>query len=105
MVFFNRHILTELENWKNSNTRKPLILRGARQVGKTTIVKQFSENYTNSIFLNLEKSSDKLYFDTSDNIKNIVETIFLDKSLSLLASVIVWLFALFVVYLYVRQQK
>lgn len=34
---FKRHIIPQLIKWKNSGDRKPLILRGARQVGKTTL--------------------------------------------------------------------
>ena len=41
-----RKIMRNLIEWKNSKERKPLILRGARQVGKTYIIKQFGkENY------------------------------------------------------------
>ncbi len=41
-----RFITEKLISWKHSKDRKPLILRGARQVGKTYILKQFGkENY------------------------------------------------------------
>ena len=39
-----RFITEKLVEWKNSKDRKPLILKGARQVGKTYILKQFGEN-------------------------------------------------------------
>ena len=52
-----RTALQELENWKNSEYRKPLILRGARQVGKTTIVNNFGKSYDNYLYFNLEKLS------------------------------------------------
>ena len=39
-----RNIFTQLENWKNQKSRKPLILRGARQVGKTYILKKFGQS-------------------------------------------------------------
>jgi hypothetical protein len=42
---FNRLILHKLNAWKDSNERKPLILRGARQVGKTTAIEIFSKSY------------------------------------------------------------
>ena len=38
-----RKIMEKLIEWKNDKDRKPLILRGARQVGKTYIIKQFGE--------------------------------------------------------------
>jgi len=40
-----RFITKKLINWKNSRNRKPLLLRGARQVGKTWVVKNFGENH------------------------------------------------------------
>ena len=40
-----REKIKELEKWKNSKNRKPLIIRGARQVGKTWLMKEFGENY------------------------------------------------------------
>ena len=39
-----RFITDKLIKWKNSKDRKPLILKGARQVGKTYILKEFGEN-------------------------------------------------------------
>ena len=51
-----RHIFNELVQWKTSYNDKPLILRGARQVGKTTLVRSFGESYTHFIELNLEKA-------------------------------------------------
>ena len=39
-----RDKLKELEKWKTSKTRKPLLVRGARQVGKTWLMKEFGEN-------------------------------------------------------------
>lgn len=53
---FNRTIIKEIENWANKNQRKPLILRGARQVGKTIAVELFSKQFDQYIYLNLENS-------------------------------------------------
>ena len=39
-----RHIYNDLKTWKDSLNRKPLILLGVRQVGKTYILKQFGKN-------------------------------------------------------------
>lgn len=45
----------QLLQWKGSKGRKPLILRGARQVGKTTLLKMFAESeYENTLYLNFE---------------------------------------------------
>ena len=48
-----RKIYQSLLKWKNSSDRKPLILEGARQVGKTFILKEFGQNeYDNLIYIN-----------------------------------------------------
>lgn len=54
-----REIINDLLKWKQSNNRKPLIVHGARQVGKTYIIKQFAkENYDNLIYVNLETNKE-----------------------------------------------
>ncbi len=40
-----RYKIEELKKWKDKKDRKPLILRGARQVGKTWLMKEFGEKY------------------------------------------------------------
>ena len=47
---FNREIIKDLMHWKASEYRKPLVLRGARQVGKTTVVNQFAVNFSQYIY-------------------------------------------------------
>ena len=50
-----REILEDLINWKESKSRKPLIVHGARQIGKTYIIKEFGKNhYDNLIYVNFE---------------------------------------------------
>lgn len=52
----NRKIVRELEYWKENTPNKALLIKGARQVGKTTIVRQFAkENYKNFIEINFEQ--------------------------------------------------
>ena len=54
----NRDILRNLIAWKNSADRKPLILRGARQVGKTWVMKLFGEQeYQNVAYFNMNNDS------------------------------------------------
>lgn len=63
-----REIINDLIKWKESNNRKPLIIHGARQVGKTYIVKQFGkENYDNLIYVNFE-TNQELSSQISDSI-------------------------------------
>lgn len=56
-----RTILKRLLEWKKSRERKPLILQGARQVGKTFILKEFAdENFTDFHYFDLEKLHDEV---------------------------------------------
>lgn len=73
---FERHISSQLEVWKTKSNRKPLLLRGARQVGKTTLVNDFAQNYTYSIVLNLERPTHLRYFIDFSDAKTIVDALF-----------------------------
>ncbi len=54
-----RNIEQKLLAWKNKNRRKPLILRGARQVGKTYSLKKFGkEHFAGIVYIDLERHSD-----------------------------------------------
>lgn len=79
---FKRHIKIYLEEWRVSNARKPLVLRGARQVGKTTLVKEFSKAYKHSIKLNLEKPKDISFFEDYDDVNFIKEALFFEYNIS-----------------------
>lgn len=53
-----RNQIQNLVKWKNSKNKKPLIIRGARQVGKTWLMKEFGENYyDNCAYINLDNNS------------------------------------------------
>lgn len=70
-----RFIMDNLIKWKNSKYRKPLILKGARQVGKTYILKQFgAENYDGVAYFNFDHDED-LYnlFETTKDPQRILE--------------------------------
>ena len=57
--------MQQLINWKNKKNRKPLIIRGARQVGKTWLMKEFGkENYSKVVYIN---------FDNNERMKNLFE--------------------------------
>lgn len=75
MSEFKRHIWKELKDWKSLPIRKPLILRGARQVGKTTIVKNFGKEFQNYIELNLEKEEDFKLIENSKNVQDLVSAL------------------------------
>lgn len=79
---FNRLITNRLIEWKNKKNRKPLVLRGARQVGKTTLINQFGTQYKNYIYLNLEKKEDYSIFTDFSNVQDIVEFLLLRFQIS-----------------------
>jgi hypothetical protein len=79
---FNRYIYRYLEEWKISSIRKPLILRGARQVGKTTLVKEFSKTFQKSILINLEKPKDIRFFEDYDDVNTIKDALFFEYNIS-----------------------
>ena len=72
---FQRNVESQLNVWKNSTNRKPLILRGARQVGKTTLIQEFSKNYLFSIYLNLERREDKAMFDQFLDLPTLMDAL------------------------------
>src|ERR1700743_2661875 len=78
---FNRNLENYLNRWKLSPARKPFIIRGARQVGKTTLIRDFGETYKYIIALNLEKPGDRRYFDDFDDVKTIFEGLFLEHNI------------------------
>ena len=51
---FPRDLLPKLSQWAASENRKPLVIRGARQVGKTVTVKMFGKRFENFIYLNID---------------------------------------------------
>lgn len=73
---FKRRIIEKLQAWSALEYRKPLVLRGARQVGKSTLVKEFGKEYDLFISLNLEREDHYALFE-SNNIDSVVKMIFL----------------------------
>ena len=72
-----RDTINELVKWKNAHRRKPLIVEGARQVGKTWLVKHFAaQHYDNLAYINFEE---QIYlrnlFETDFDVKRIVSAI------------------------------
>ena len=67
VMYFQRFKSKDLERWKNNENRLPMIIKGARQTGKTFLVNEFGKNFSNFFELNFQK--DKLIHDffISDN--------------------------------------
>jgi predicted AAA+ superfamily ATPase len=80
MIEFSRKMWKNLVSWRQSPHRKPLIIRGARQVGKTTLVRQFGASYPHFIELNLEKKEYRQIFEKSDRLSDILNAIFLQTN-------------------------
>ena len=70
-----RNAMEKLAAWKDSEDRKPLVLKGARQVGKTWLMKEFGQNYYDSyVYFNFdEEDALKSIFETNKNPQRILE--------------------------------
>lgn len=58
MAYYKRHIDEKLLQWKEAPRRKPLLIRGARQVGKSTAVRELGKKFRYFVEINLEKQPD-----------------------------------------------
>ncbi len=74
-----RLILNKLLEWKNSPYRKPLILKGVRQVGKTWLLKEFGKQYyENTAYFNFDENEElKQFFETTKDVDRILQNLML----------------------------
>ncbi len=74
-----RLIMSKLLAWKNSPYRKPLILKGVRQVGKTWILKEFGKLYYKNIaYFNFDENKEyKQFFETTKSVERILQNLML----------------------------
>ena len=70
-----RNVVDDLVKWKNSKSRKPLVLKGARQVGKTWLMKHFGkEFYQNYVYFNFDEDVEiRSVFETSKDPQRIIQ--------------------------------
>ena len=73
---FKRIALKYLREWAQKDERKPLVLRGARQVGKTTLVRMFAKEFDNYIYLNLEEKENSELFAADNSFEDLLSGIF-----------------------------
>ncbi|WDN87638.1 uncharacterized protein BuS5_00606 [Desulfosarcina sp. BuS5] len=78
-MIIKRKIESELLLWKKLENRKPVIIRGARQVGKTFIVNQFASNFEHFIDINLERPKERELFTNFNTGQELFERILLYK--------------------------
>lgn len=74
-----RLLMDKLLQWKNSTYRKPLILKGVRQVGKTWILKEFGRRYyENTAYFNFDENMEyKQFFETTKEVDRILQNLML----------------------------
>ncbi len=78
---FRRDVLKQMELWKASDAHKPLILRGPRQVGKTTVVDEFGKQFDNYLYFNMELSANLRLFEMEISIDELVGMLFASKGM------------------------
>lgn len=78
---FQRKIYQRLLRWKGNENRKPMVIRGARQVGKSTLVNMFSKEFVHYLPVNLEKKVNKDLFETLDSVTDILDSLCLSQGI------------------------
>ena len=75
VIVLKRKAIQVLINWKSREDRKPMVLKGARQVGKTWLMKAFGEScYDSSVYFNFDEEDQlKSIFETNKNPHRIIE--------------------------------
>ena len=74
---FKRQIQASLQRWAASPFRKPLVIRGARQTGKTTVVNEFAKEFETYLYVNLENPHAAALFDASKGITDLLSDLLL----------------------------
>lgn len=74
---YQREAMEHLLTWKEKEERKPLVLRGARQVGKTTLINAFGEEFDNYLYLNLEREEEAELFNPIQDTEKLIISIYL----------------------------
>lgn len=78
-VSMERSLLKKLLDWKSLPHRKPLILKGARQVGKTWLLKEFGKrSYENTAYFNFDENGEfRQFFEMTKNVDRILQNLML----------------------------
>lgn len=81
-----RSVIQTLKAWKASEDRKPMVLKGARQVGKTWLMKEFGKScYENFVYFNFDEEDElKSIFEANKNPQRIIELLSLIAGVKIL---------------------
>jgi uncharacterized protein len=80
-----RKALNVLVEWKDRPSRKPLIIRGARQVGKTWLVRKFADRFDNLVEINFDKYPEKAQLFDGRDINRTLELLQIDSNKDIIA--------------------
>ena len=83
-----RNQIEKLIEWKENKNKKPLIIRGARQVGKTWLMKEFGEKYyKNFAYINFDRNTRMEQLYSGDmNIERIIQGLKLESGINITAN-------------------
>jgi len=86
VIILKRLILDDLLKWRQSKYRKPLILKGVRQVGKTWILNEFGKRcYDNVAYFNFDEQEELVsFFETTKDVKRILQNLMMVNGLPIL---------------------
>ncbi|MBP0983987.1 MAG: ATP-binding protein [Oscillospiraceae bacterium] len=72
-----RFVLDELQKWKSSKRRKPLIVKGARQIGKTWALQEFGRSFPDGYaYFNFDKESEyRQFFQSTKDVRRILQNL------------------------------
>lgn len=71
-----RTLVSELRKWREFDGHKPIVLRGARQVGKSTLVRMFGKEFDVYLELNLERKADNELFETYNDVHELLKAVY-----------------------------
>jgi hypothetical protein len=76
-MYFKRRLSEDLQKWLKSEFRKPLLLKGARQTGKTSLLKEFGKNsFEDFAYFNFEEQPDlKQFFEQTKDVARIIQNL------------------------------
>lgn len=88
---FRRNALDWLNQWKVKENRKPLVVRGARQVGKTSLVKEFGKQFDTFVYFNLETAEDYALFKKEMPVSDLFDLMLAVKGKSRNGSILLFI--------------